>query len=153
MTAPTPIVDERAWQLQEQALRAAHGRSDEADAAAAALADRRLLRALREPPLSPLPADFAAGVVARLAAPAAATRAVDSRLERLLGAGLGIALGAAALVQGLEQGAQWLQIVAEQASPLPPGTLRLGVALAACVGGSWLIGLLPRWQARRSLRH
>ncbi len=149
MTIPAPPVDERTWQLQEQALRAARGRSDEPDAAA--LADRRLLRALREPPLSPLPADFAAGV-ARLAAPQA-TRAVDTRLERLLGAALGIALGAAALVQGLEQGAQWLRIVAEQASPLPPGTLRLGLALAACVGCSWLIGLLPRRQARRSLRH
>lgn len=150
MTAPTPIVDERAWQMQEQALRAAHVRRDEPDAAA--LADRRLLRALREPPLSPLPADFAAGV-ARLAAPAAATRTADTRLERLLGAVLGIALGAAALTQGLEQGAEWLRILAEQASPLPPGTLRLGVALVACVGCSWLIGLLPRGPARRSLRH
>lgn len=150
MTSPPPIVDERVWQAQEQALRAAHDRLGEPDAAA--LADRRLLRALREPPLAPLPADFAAEV-ARLAAPAATTRTVDARLERLLGVGLGIALGAAALMQGLEQGAEWLRIVAEQASPLPPGTLRLGVALAACVGCSWLIGLLPRRQARRSLRH
>lgn len=150
MTSPTPIVDERAWQAQEQALRAAHGRIGEPDAAA--LADRRLLRALREPPLAPLPADFAAGV-ARLVAPAAAARTVDAGLERLLGIGLGIALGAAALTQGLEQGAEWLRIVAEQASPLPPGTLRLGVALAACVGCSWLIGLLPQRQTRRSLRH
>lgn len=150
MTAPTPIVDERAWQTQEQALRAAHG-SEESDAPS--LADRRLLRALREPALSPLPVDFAAEVARLATAPTAAARTADTRLERLLGVGLGIALGAAALTQGLEQGAEWLRIVGEQTSPLPPGTLRLGVALAACVGCSWLIGLLPRRPARRSLHH
>lgn len=147
MTSLPPNVDERAWQSQEQALRAAHGGMGEPDAAA--LADRRLLRALREPPLSPLPADFAAEV-ARLAAPSAAARPADTRLERLLSAGLGIALGTAALVLGLEQGAQWLHAVAEQA---PPGALRLGIALVACVGCSWLIGLLPRSHTRGPLRH
>ncbi|HUD43478.1 MAG TPA: hypothetical protein VMR06_15915 [Dokdonella sp.] len=147
MTSPPPMVDERAWQAQEQALRAAHGGVAGPDAAT--VADRRLLRALREPPLSPLPVDFAAEV-ARLAAPPAHARPADTRLERLLGAGLGIALGAAALVMGLEQGTQWLRAVAEQA---PPGTLRFGVALIACVGSSWLIGLLPRSHSRGPLRH
>jgi hypothetical protein len=150
MTSPPPIVDERAWQAQEQALRAATPGADQSDAIARA--DRYLARALREPPLSPIPFDFAAEV-ARRAAPASAVRPTDTRFERLLGAGLGVALAVAGLTQGLEQGGAWLRIVADQASPLPPGTLRLGIALAACVGCSWLIGLLPRRSMRRSPHH
>lgn len=144
---PVPsVVDECAWQAQEQALRAAPAQPD-----AAALADRRLARALREPPLSPIPFDFAAEV-ARQALPARAAAPAEAGFERVLGTGLGAVLVLAAVIVGLGQAGEWLRIALEHVPPLPSGTLRLGVALAACVGFSWLIGLLPRWQMRAPRR-
>lgn len=124
-STPAPV-DERDWLAQERAL---GGAGDARDAL--------LARALREPPVSQPPPDFAAAV-ARLAATAAPlSAAVEPRLERVLLAVLAAAMGLAALVALAIWGGQWWALSAQAigAATVP------WVALAGgCLLLSWLPG-------------
>ncbi|ANB17525.1 hypothetical protein [Dokdonella koreensis] len=136
--------DEREWQAQERARRAP-------PAAAPGDGYALVARALREPPLSPLPADFAAEVARRAVAERPGAPA-EPWLERLLGTALGLALAVAGLITALVYGGTWLQAVAD-ALPRPPTTaLPLGMMLAVCVGLSWLVGQVGRPAGRSSGR-
>jgi hypothetical protein len=139
-------VDEREWQAQERAMRAERSPTqrdaDNADNAQAA-SYRAIDRALRVPPLSPLPPDFAADV-ARCAQ--AAHDAGADRVERILTHALIALLGLSVGVISVIYGAQWLPAL-ETAMPDSGGAwLSL---VAACAGMHWT---MERWRAGHAVR-
>ena len=131
------------WQAQEQALR------DERAGAPLQAGDARrgeyrlISRALRHPPLDPVPYDFARTVAAR----AVRVADVDDRLERvLLRALVGVMTVAGAVIAAM-YGATWWPAVAA-ALPLPAGELlRWGLAVVACAAVTWMFGQLLRSEA------
>ena len=136
--------DEREWQLQERALR------EERDGAAGGdepvLAQyRQVARALRAPLPDALPADFAALVAARAGARARA----DGRVEQLITQLLLAALAFAGVGTARVYGGDWWRASA----PLLPSPQHLGVALqwglaiAGCLGLSWITEALRRRHA------
>ncbi|GAB3752893.1 hypothetical protein [Lysobacter olei] len=143
-TPPTDAARRDAeWQAQEQALREERA-GIPMQAGDARRAQYRLInRALRHPPLDPVPHDFARTVAAR------AMRAADSddRLEQLLLRVLVGVMAVAGAVIVLVYGAPWWPAVAA-ALPLPAGDLlRWGLVLAACAGTTWMLGQVLRSEA------
>ncbi|HZH42631.1 MAG TPA: hypothetical protein VEY50_00885 [Lysobacter sp.] len=129
-----PMSAEREWQAQEHALRCERAGAPLGAENARVGAYRLIARALRHPPLEPLPADFAAQVAARAQAAAEA----DDRLERLLQQLLSGGLLLAAAVVVATYGAQWLPAFTALL-PAPGGDAGAWLALgAAGVALSWL---------------
>ena len=131
---------EREWQLQERARRAerAGAADDGGDARAAEY--RLLARVLRDPPLAPLPEDFA-----RQAA-ALAERAADDALERRL-LRFGLSAAAAVIVAGIAVvGSQWSAVLgAAFDDPAAVGALQWSLAVLGCLG---LSSLVEHWRRR-----
>lgn len=131
---------EAEWQAQERALRDERAGSPLPVGDARRAEYRLVSRALRHPPLDPVPFDFARTVAARVA------RATDGddRLERLLLRVLVGLLAVAGMVIGTVYGSTWAPAVMA-AMPLPAGELlRWGLAVLACAATTWLLGQVLR---------
>lgn len=141
----------REWALQERA------REDERRGAPMSedpprLAEYRLLaRALRAPPMEPIPYGFAEQVARRAAAAADAGDGIERWLQRLLMLGL-VAAGAGAIAAGA---ASWLPGVDAALRQLPSGTASWGALAGACCLLTWawggvagLLGVEPGAPAR-----
>lgn len=129
---------EREWQAQESAMRRERLQLDPAGDDARSRRYRLIARSLRQPPAESLPADFAQQLAQRVGAAPMATPAgtsFESRLTLVLASTLVIAAVAVVAIYGQA----WLPSFAELL-PKPPATRWL-LALAGCVGGSWLLGL------------
>ena len=114
-------IDAREWERQEAAWRALRGSSTDAD-----VAYRRVMQALREPPVSMPPAGFAAAVARR----AEIQAGDEARFERRLAWSLGAAFLVAALIAVAVFGR--LGAIAPAGDWL--GSLRWVIAAAACLG-------------------
>lgn len=135
---PRPV-DERDWLAQERALAGAAG--DRRDAL--------LARALRTPPASRPPADFAASVARMAATAAAAGVAPEPRFERVLVNALLGLLALAGTVVALLWGGQWLALAGARFG----AHATLWALLAgACLLLSWLPGGARRlYEATRAV--
>ncbi|MDW2980218.1 hypothetical protein [Rhodanobacter sp. KK11] len=134
---------EREWLAQERAMRRERLQLDPAGDDARSRRYRLLARALREPLPDALPADFAQQLAARVAAiparRAPAGRSVESMLTLALAIALAMAAGAVVTIYG----STWLpSFVTLLPSPHAPA-IRWLLALAGCLGASWLLG---QWQ-------
>jgi hypothetical protein len=124
--------EQREWDAQESALRAERAGAGSSGAGAAEY--RLIARALRTPPLDPLPSDFAARTAARaLREQRIASETVEVWLERGLVALLVIAGGAALLA--------YRDSLPDLSFSVPAGAsvgiqsvLGWSLAVAACVG-------------------
>jgi hypothetical protein len=141
---PDPIepINDAEWQLQEQARLkrpAAEGSGDELDAY------RAIDHALRTPPASALPADFAASM-ARMAAQQRVVRddGFERNLIRILVAVLGISGGVALAITAGEL----LPAVAASVIELGGETLNWSGAALGCIGLSWLCSRMLRLERR-----
>lgn len=144
---PIPPFDdaahEREWLAQESAIRRERLQLDPAGDDARGRRYRLLARALREPLPDALPADFAQRLAARVAASPDRRTASDTRFEfalmLVLAAALAVAAGAVTAIYG----GAWLPSFATiLPAPNAPATRWL-LALAGCLGASWLLG---QWQ-------
>lgn len=121
--------DEREWQAQEEALRDERLGLGRPTADARAVAYRRIAQALRMPPPVALPADFAAELARRVAAPR-----VDMRLEHWLVGVLVAVFGIAAGIVAWLYGGDWLGTSAAFAPQLANGTtLKWVLAVIGCL--------------------
>lgn len=136
-------VDEREWQAQERAMRAARNAAPLDDEDMQAASYLGVSRALRAPPMAPLPMAFAADVARRAQA---VQDANAERFERILTHALIAVLGLSACVICVIHGAQWLPAL-ESAMPDGGGTWL--ALVAACVGMHWT---MERWRARHAVR-
>jgi hypothetical protein len=124
--------EQREWQAQERALRAE--RTRERPRGDPAVAQYRLIaRALRDPPLAPIPGDFAVRVAARVAGPQAVGEHVDVWLGRALLALLLLA-GVAAMFVYNGDLREFSVSLPERALFRMQTLLSWGMAIAACVG-------------------
>lgn len=142
---------EREWLAQESAMRRERLHLDPAGDDARGRRYRLLARTLRQPLHDTLPADFAARVAARVGeAPATALR-----FEFVLMSALAVALVVAAGVVTATYGSNWLPSFSA-ILPAPQGPAsRWLLALAGCLGVSWLLGQWQRHghrQSRRAMR-
>ncbi|MEW9572079.1 hypothetical protein ABQJ54_09955 [Rhodanobacter sp. Si-c] len=138
------LVQEREWQAQERALQAERLGLDPSGGDERVRRYRLLARALREPMPSALPDDFAQRVAARVAGAPARAGAGDTRIEFALACTLVAALIVAAGVVTADYGSAWLPAFRQLLpSPGTPATSWL-LALGACLGASWLLGLWQR---------
>lgn len=138
---------EREWQAQERALQAER-RGDPAGDDPRQQRYRLLARALRQPPAATLPADFAARVAAQLEPAAAAPAPAGGRFESVLLAALVGTFAVAAIVVLVRYGPAWLPTFRTLLPAGDPQALRWLLALAGCLGLSWLLG-----QGQRHLPH
>lgn len=134
---------EREWQAQENAMRRERLQLDPAGDDARSRRYRLLARALREPLPDALPADFARQMAARVAACPARRAASGTGFEFTLMLLLAIALAVAAVAVTAMYGDAWLPSFAT-ILPTPHAlATRWLLALAGCLGASWLLG---QWQ-------
>ena len=130
---------EREWLVQESAMRRERLHLDPTGDDARSRRYRLLARALREPLPDGLPADFAQQVATR----AAASPKVVPRIEVVLMIALFVALVIAAGGATVIYGSAWLpSFSAILPAPHAPASRWL-LALAGCLGVSWLLG---QWQ-------
>lgn len=135
---------EREWLAQEAAMRRERLQLDPAGDDARSRRYRLIARQLRQAPVDSLPGDFARQLAARVgsapAAESAASASFESSLMLVLLATLAIAAGAVVAIYGNT----WLpSFTALLPKPQAP-TTRWLLALAACLGASWLMGLWQR---------
>lgn len=124
--------EQREWQAQESALRAERGgERSEGDPAVAQY--RLIARALRDPPLAPLPSDFAVSTAARVAGAQAANERIDVWLGRALLALLLVAGVAAVLVYNGDLLRELSVSVPERTALRMQTLASWGMAIAACV--------------------
>jgi len=124
--------EQREWQAQERALRAERAR--ERSQGDPAVAQYRLIaRALRDPPLAPLPSDFAVRTAARVAGTHAVSERVDVWLGRALLALLLLAGVAAVLVYSGDSLRDFSLSMPERAALRIQTLASWGMAIAACV--------------------
>ncbi|GAA0887660.1 hypothetical protein [Rhodanobacter soli] len=136
---------EREWLAQERAMQRERLQLDPAGDDARSRRYRLLARALREPLPDALPADFAQQLVARVAAAPARRTTSGTGFEATLTLALATVLAVAAGVVVAIYGGAWLpSFVALLPPPHAPATRWL-LALAGCLGASWLLG---QWQRR-----
>jgi hypothetical protein len=134
---------EREWLVQERAMQRERLQLDPAGDDARSRRYRLLARALREPLPDALPADFAQQLVARVAAAPARRTTSGARFESMLTLALATVLAVAAGVVVAIYGGAWLpSFVTLLPTPHAPATRWL-LALAGCLGASWLLG---QWQ-------
>ena len=140
---PTPKgagIDPREWEAQERALRAERLKLDAGHADARTAQYRMIARALRQPPVSPMPADFAAQVAARVAGAPRVDERVEAWLQRLL-SGLLAVVAAGALAM---YGPQWMPAFS---GLLPDGAGAVtgwAGAVALCAAMTWGLQHLRR---------
>jgi hypothetical protein len=134
---------EREWLAQEDAMRRERLQLDPAGDDARSRRYRLLARTLREPLPDALPADFARQVAARIAPVPARRAASDGSLESMLTLALGIALVVAGAAVAAIYGSTWLPSFATLLPSPHSAAIRWSLALAGCLGASWLIG---QWQ-------
>ena len=142
--------ERREWEAQERALRAerAGARNDAraADARGNTGIYRLVVRALANPRLDALPSDFAALTAARVEAGSGAADFVEIWLERGLVALL-MLTGAAVVMSYSAQ--PMLALFASLPAPTditPPPFGVWGLAIAACVGLTWVVDRLFKWE-------
>lgn len=124
--------EQREWQVQERALRAE--RAGERSQGDPAVAQYRLIaRALRDPPLAPLPSDFAVRTAARVAGAQSLSEQVDVWLGRALLALLLLAGVAAVLIYNGDSLREFSLSVPERAAFRIQTLASWGMAIAACV--------------------
>ena len=141
---------EREWLAQERAMQRERLQLDPTGDDARSRRYRLLARALREPWPDALPTDFAQQLVARGAA--APTRRTTSGMgfESTLTLALATVLAVAAGVVVASYGGAWLpSFVTLLPTPHAPATRWL-LALAGCLGASWLLGLWQRHAPERT---
>ncbi|WP_108470618.1 hypothetical protein [Rhodanobacter thiooxydans] len=144
---PIPPFDdpahEREWLVQERAMRRERLQLDPAGDDARGRRYRLLARALREPLPDALPADFAQQLARCVAAVPTRRAASGTAFEFALTLALAAALAVAAGVVVAMYGSAWLpSFVTILPTPHAP-TTRWLLALAGCLGASWLLG---QWQ-------
>ena len=139
-------IDEREWQAQERAMREA--RDGTASTDPMAMRYRRVADALREPLPDLLPPDFAAQVArqaeATATAPVIAEPPADKGFEFNLMRGLLGLLGLGSAVVAAMYGRAWLAPTLELLHLDSNVAVNWALALAACVGASWLTEQLRR---------
>jgi hypothetical protein len=130
--------ERREWEAQERAVRAERlGARNGHDPAVAQY--RLIVRALRKPPLSPLPRDFAASVAARVEQ---RSRAANEHVEIWLWRGLVMLLVLAGAAAVSVYFGESLRDLAENLTLPEPAAFRVQIvaswaaAIAACVGVS-----------------
>ena len=124
--------EHREWQAQERALRAERAR--ERAPGDPAMAQYRLIaRALRDPPLAPLPSDFAVKTAARVVGAQTLGERVDVWLGRALLALLLLAGVAALYVYNGDSLREISLSVSERAAFRMQTLASWGMAIAACV--------------------
>ena len=128
----------REWQAQERATREERLGVDAVDDPRVAQY-RLVARALRHPPLDPVPFDFAAQV-ARVATSAMPSDRFETLLLRVLVA----LLGSAGAVVAALYGAEWWPSFAPIAPQVPDTALNWGLALAACTALTWVLNRVRR---------
>ncbi|MGN6513854.1 MAG: hypothetical protein ACTHKZ_09855 [Lysobacteraceae bacterium] len=139
-------IDEHEWQLQERALREERDGAPRGEDPALAQY-RQVARALRAPLAEALPAGFAAQVAARAQARARA----DGRLEQVATQLLLAALAFAGVVTAMLYGGEWWR-ASRALLPATQGGLLVqwGLAVAGCLGLSWMADLVRRHHAPRA---
>jgi hypothetical protein len=135
--------ERREWEAQERALQQER-LGLEVDGREARVGEYRLIaRALRDPPLDPIPDDFAA----RIAARAKRERVADDRFEAWLQNGLLGLLAAAGVGTAAAFGGQWLPVLGivifESAARR---VASWGAAILVCIAIS---SALEHWRRRR----
>lgn len=135
---------EREWLAQEGAMRRERLQLDPAGDDARSRRYRLLARALREPLPDALPADFAQQLAARVAAAPARRGAPGRSFESTLTLALAIALAVTAIVVVAIYGSTWLPSFVTLLPPPHAPAIRWLLALAGCLGASWLLGLWQR---------
>ena len=134
---------EREWLAQERAMRRERLQLDPAGDDARSRRYRLLARTLREPLPDALPTDFAQQLAARVAADPArrvpAGRSFESTLTLALAIALAVAAGAVVAIYG----STWLPSFVTLLPPPHAPATRWLLALAGCLGASWLLG---QWQ-------
>ncbi|WP_350016600.1 hypothetical protein ABNK63_02470 [Rhodanobacter sp. IGA1.0] len=140
---------EREWQAQESAMRRERLQLDPAGDDARSRCYRLIARSLRQPLTESLPADFAQQLAARVGAVPSPAASASASFEFKLMLVLAATMAVAAIAVIAIYGSAWLPSFAALApNPQAPATHWL-LALAGCVGASWLLGL---WQ-QRTHRH
>lgn len=134
---------EHEWLAQENATRRERLQLDPAGDDARSRRYRLLARTLREPLPDALPADFARQVAARIAPAPTRRAASEGSLESMLTLALGIVLVAAATAVAAIYGSTWLPSFVTLLPTPHSAATRWLLALAGCLGASWLIG---QWQ-------
>lgn len=135
---------EREWLAQECAMRRERLHLDPISDDAHTQRYRLLARALRKPLPHALPVDFAQKLAAQVAASPARKVASGTRFEFTLLLALATVLAVAAGAVVAIYGDAWLpSFVTLLPTPHAP-TTRWLLALAGCLGASWLLGLWQR---------
>ncbi len=132
---------EREWLAQERALQRERLHLDPAGDDARSQRYRLLAQMLRKPFSETLPVDFAQRVAAR--ARTMPVRPTESRFEFVLILVLGLTLVVAAGVVMTAYASAWLPAFHAIAPALQVPVNGWLLALAGCVGASWLLGHLP----------
>lgn len=135
---------EREWLVQEAAMRRERLQQDPAGDDARSRRYRLVARSLREPLPESLPADFARQLAAQAGVvPSTAASSGGSLESRLMLALTSIFVVAVVTVIAI-YGSTWLpSFAALLPNPQAPG-IRWLLALAACLGASWLLERWPR---------
>lgn len=136
---------EREWLAQEAAMRGERLQLDPAGDDARSQRYRLIARHLRQPLPDALPEDFAQRLAARVSAvpspSALASASFEFKLTLVLAATMAIAAVAVVAIYGNA----WLPSFAALAPNPQSRATHWLLALAGCVGASWLLGL---WQQR-----
>jgi len=140
---------EREWLAQERAVRAERLGLDANGDDARVRRYRLIARTLRQQPDETLPDDFASQVAARAGTAPRLSPAADSRAEWALLSTLAGILVLAGGITLVLYGQAWLPAIhaawPARPSPANPEALRWGLAFAACLGFSWLMGAWQRY--------
>lgn len=145
---PIPAFDdaalEREWLAQERAMSRERLQLDPAGDDARSRRYRLLARALREPLPDALPADFARQMEARVAGAPTRRTVSGGSFEATLALALAIVLAIAAAAVVTIYGSTWLPPFAALLPGAHAPATRWMLALAGCLGASWLLGQSQR---------
>ena len=145
-------IDEREWQAQERALQDARRGASPMPGDPLAARYRKVADALRVPPADVLPADFAERVArqaqANARAPVAAPAEPDPRFESGLLQIVLAVFGLASAVVVAMYGQQWLPPIMQLLHLDSAVAVNWTLALAACLGTTWLTEHLRRHKVR-----
>lgn len=141
---------EREWEIQEFAREAERSGIGSAHGDGRTDRYRLLARVLRKPPADALPQDFAAQMVARIAASRENQTSADGRFEvTLLTVLAGVLMVAAGMVF-VRLGPSWVRATNVALGSIDPASLRWLLVFLGCIAVSWMPS---RWQRRYLARH